>query len=73
MRQMDRRRFLGRLAAGTTAWATAGVVSSPRGTAPDRNGSRVKPLDAAGQQLQLREPAFRPLPLGSIAPRGWLA
>jgi len=74
MRQMDRRRFLGRLAAGTTAWATAGVVSSPWGTAPNRDGSHVKPLDqAVGRQSQLRQPAFKPLPLGSITPGGWLA
>ncbi len=70
MTDIDRRRFLGGLAAGTTAWAAAGgmplspAVQSARVSGP--TGSR------RGLQSGLGEPAFRPLPLGSIRPRGWL-
>jgi len=70
MTHLDRRRFLSRLATGTSLWAAAGI--------PGLAG-RAKTAWAAGaderdsrQREGLAEPAFRPLPLGAIRPRGWL-
>ena len=68
MSQMDRRHFIGGLAAGTTSWASAGGVQFPlERSGTERADSRPE------SQSQLYEPAFRPLPLGSIRPHGWLA
>jgi len=66
MEPLDRRAFLGHVAAGTSALAAAGIpgVITGGGT---REASR-RPIPSG-----LAEPAFRPLPLGSIRPRGWLA
>ncbi len=77
MGRMDRRRFIGGLAAGTTGWASAAGSRFPLGTSQGSpQPSRVeRGLANAMPTIQsaLREPAFRPLPLGSIRPRGWLA
>ena len=67
MTDIDRRRFLGGLAAGTTAWAAGGMHLFEGGSGPRGGGSA--PMRPAG----LHDPAFRPLPLGAIRPRGWLA
>ena len=77
MSVMDRRRFIGGLAAGTTALASASAEAfSPELLMGQPSGS-ADPGDYAGpplsKQSELREPTFRPLPLGSIRPRGWLA
>jgi len=76
MSNMDRRRFIGGLAAGTTAWAATGeqpflqrITHNEQRSATTRRGSSTAPI----LQSELRAPAFRPLPLGSIRPRGWLA
>ena len=73
MRDMDRRHFLGRLAAGTTAWAAAGAKRMPSGGAAEPDSSLMNQRTTSRRQMQLREPTLRPLPLGSIQPRGWLA
>src|SRR5512134_219085 len=59
MRDLDRREFLASVAASAAAAGTPAVAAS---AAPG-------PADAAS----LAEPVFRPLPLGSIRPAGWLA
>ena len=56
---MDRREFVAGVAAGTSALAVSGV--------PGLITGRSRAV-ASG----LAEPAFRPLPLGAIRPRGWL-
>ncbi len=73
MKPLDRRQFLARLASGTSALAAVGVVPGLAGA------SRVPkaPLSGLGAARRpaasgLAEPALRPLPLGSIRPRGWL-
>ncbi len=76
MPTMDRRRFLGGLAAGTTAWAATGAIPLPLGATgePTNSSSGSTPSHpAVRRQTELLEPAFRPLPLGSVRPRGWLA
>ena len=75
MTSIDRRQFLGGLAAGTSALAATSGVHLPlatthgdvHGSSAGSSGTRRDPY--AG----LLDPAFRPLPLGSIHPRGWLA
>ena len=76
MTHIDRRDFLGELAAGTSAWAAASGAAPPLGTAsggPGRLGASPPRKSPSRMQSELREPALRPLPLGSIRPRGWLA
>ncbi len=74
MRRMNRRRFLGEMAIGGTAFAAAPGVTTPwpvgRG---ERKGSREALGEAQDPRAGLRDPAFSPLPLGSIRPTGWLA
>jgi uncharacterized protein len=62
---IKRRRFL----AGLTAGAAATVTTSIAQSAP----SETAPVSAGRAANGLFEPAFRPLPLGSIVPQGWLA
>jgi hypothetical protein len=59
---IDRREFLSTVAAGVAATAAAPAA------APDSQASRAAQPAPAG----LAPPAFRPLPLGAIRPRGWL-
>ena len=65
MTTVNRREFLASVAAGVTAanvgTEPAAAIDSAENTQPTRNGA---PTGA--------EPAFRPLPLGAIAPTGWL-
>ncbi len=75
MTPMHRRDFISRVAAGSSIWAAAGVsgiLRLPDGTvagAAEPSAGEAGALPPSG----LAEPAFRPLPLGSIRPRGWLA
>ncbi len=75
MAPMNRRSFISGIAAGGSLLAAGGLssCSSPEGedVAPSRPSSGARgPL---GRSSALADPAFRPLPLGSIQPRGWLA
>ncbi len=58
---MPRRDFLGQLSLGTAAVA-AGTTLGPRAAA----------APTAARPSRLYEPAFRPLPLGSVTAEGWL-
>ena len=46
----------------------AGAAPTEAGAAPQARGAGIAPPLAAG----LAAPAFRPLPLGAVRPRGWL-
>ena len=62
---VDRREFLTTVAAGMAA----GAAPTDAGAAPQAQGATAAPaLATAG----LAAPAFRPLPLGAVRPRGWL-
>jgi uncharacterized protein len=65
---MDRRSFLASIVAGTAAGA---APRTRRGAGPE---DRMLPADFALQAPpRLAAPAFKPLPLGSVRPHGWLA
>ena len=76
MPKIDRRTFISRVAAGGTVLAAASGLPDPAeagitgvssyGSRDGSNSSEPPPSFA------LAEPAFRPFPLGSIRPRGWL-
>jgi hypothetical protein len=69
MNRVDRRTFMTRIGAGTAALAAAGrAVAEPF----HRPEHPVPGALAQNARANLTEPAFRPLPLGSIAPAGWL-
>jgi hypothetical protein len=65
MPDIDRRRFVTSVAAGFAAAAT------PVGTSADRQ-ARIGTASPARPAAGFAVPAFRPLPLGSITPAGWL-
>ena len=66
MRDLDRREFLAGVAGGVAAAAVpAGATTTIEEVAP----KPVVPAPAGA----LAEPEFRPLPIGSIRPTGWLA
>lgn len=70
MPPLDRRRFLNRIATGVSLCAAAGIPGIGKlRAAPESWGTDERPPKHPGG---LAEPAFRPLPLGSIRPRGWL-
>ncbi len=66
---LDRRAFLTRVATGTSAMAAVGVP----GLLDLERGATASPAPPVARRAGLADPAFRPLPLGSIRPRGWLA
>lgn len=74
MKKMNRRSFLGDLALGGTLLATAGSVPPSRSAPPRRaGGARSGTGRRWTSEGSLLEPAFRPFPLGTVRPRGWLA
>ena len=69
MIRVNRRAFLSHAAAGAAAIAAARVgKSTPDTTSEDLDSGAMS--QSTGRDLA--EPAFRPLPLGSITPAGWL-
>ncbi len=66
MKPLDRREFIARAAAGASVLAAAGVpAAATAGEGPASSRASSFP--------GLADPVFRPLPLGAIQPRGWLA
>jgi hypothetical protein len=66
MSDIDRRRFFTTVAAGLT------VASGSASVAADRTARLGAPTAPPRSVAGLAAPAFRPLPLGSITPTGWL-
>ncbi len=64
---IQRRQFLAGIAAGAAAAAVSPLSNA--GAAPSRMTSLLRSRGAASG---LAEPVFRPLPLGSVRPEGWL-
>jgi hypothetical protein len=60
---IDRRGFVTEVAVGTAAVAAAAGV---------RQAHAAMTATSSGRGAELADPAFRPLPLGAIRPRGWL-
>jgi hypothetical protein len=67
MTRVNRRTFIARATAGTAALAAAGLARSQ-----PVNPAEHLDAETQGAGTDLAAPAFRPLPLGSISPAGWL-
>ena len=72
MKPLDRREFLARAAAGASVLATTGIPAAASG-GTGAGPSEEPPGSRAASFPGLADPVFRPLPLGAIQPRGWLA
>ena len=70
MPRIDRRRFLADVAAGTAA--AAAVHRSVQADEVTRHDPQARRAAEAQPSAGLRDPIFRPLPLGAIRPEGWL-
>jgi len=69
MTRVNRRAFMTSVTAGAAVLSAAGLAKSKPSAPPEgRNPGAI----AQGAGTDLAEPAFRPLPLGSISPAGWL-
>ena len=64
---IQRRKFLADLAAGAAAVAAAQLVNAASSASASARSSKRR-----GSVFRLAEPAFRPLPLGSVTAEGWL-
>ncbi len=69
MSDINRRRFLSGVAAGISA---SGFVSGETVVSRTGQSARTAPSSSGGLARGLAAPAFRPLPIGSIRPTGWL-
>jgi hypothetical protein len=80
MKSLDRRDFIRQMAAGTSALAAGGASSMVAGCTPSTaqtasqsdEEARTRTESSQRSPEDLAQLAYRPLPLGSIKPRGWL-
>ncbi len=69
MPDINRRKFLSGVAAGISA---SGFLSGETTASQAGEPSQAAPSSGGGQARGLAAPAFRPFPIGSIRPTGWL-
>jgi len=75
MSELNRRKFIGTVAGGVAAAAVKGgdVAASSSRRPGSATATPAAPEPRVMTAPPLADPAFRPLPLGAIRPRGWLA
>ncbi len=72
MYMLDRRQFLSSVTAGVAASAAAPTGAGAVRSAEPQGGAGSVPASTGRETTGLGAPAFRPLPLCAVRPRGWL-